>query len=56
MSDPIEVIAGSLISIIATIEPAGPTWTAQISWAQSNLGGPVSANDILQCYPTNCEA
>ena len=37
--------------LISTI--ADPTWTAQVSWAQLNLGGPVSANDIQQCYPTN---
>ena len=30
-----------------------PTWTAQVSWAQLNLGGSVSANDMSQCYPNN---
>ena len=30
-----------------------PAWTAMTSWAQLNLGGPILANDVAQCYPNN---
>ena len=39
-------------TILASTIP-DPTWTAQISWAQNNLGGLVSAWDIEQVYPNN---
>ena len=49
----LQVSEAQAIQALLTSTISDPAWTAQISWAQANLGGPVSVNDISQCYPNN---